>query len=280
MKRNRASLRRLIGLGVFLSIFTLSSCYEKVDGCLNLYASNFNANADNACEDDCCNFPTLQLVVNHLVGEENLRYDSVFFDIGSPDSVRMVGITFFMSEMLLIGTDSNLVISDVVEVANEAGEKRSLVDDFTLIDVANGRSFTMGAYQTAGAYDRILFRLGLDDSLSDVDPTSLSTGHPLSIQSDSMWQENLGYALARIRLVTQANNSDTLEYFIPNEVNSLLMGLPLATAIDFGQNTNLGLDINYRKWLEGIDFVAIGEDEELVVEKIVNNLPNSISIAQ
>lgn len=267
-----------------LTLMTLTligaGCYEKVDGCLDIYASNFNANADNPCEDDCCTYPSISFVITHLMGEEGLRYDTTLYSTGTTDSVSIVGITYFISDIALLGTDGNLTIQDTVQVRNTDDEGLILTDDFMLVDFIKGRSYSPGSFQTAGTYDSLQLRLGLDNTVATVDPASLSSGHNLSLQTDTMWQETEGYALAKILLVSQSNYTDTLEYFIPTVDNSLEITLPLTAKVDFGTNYTISLDVDYQKWLQGIDFAAIGTDKDQVASIIVNNLPNSISITE
>ncbi len=286
MKRdNRKASRQLIGktlfaLVFFLGLLNLQACYEPVSDCLDIYASDFNANADKACEDDCCTYPSLNLTINHKVGEQNLSYDSIFYDIGSGDSVRFVKIVFYLSEIEVVNDDSSFQIREKVAVQRTTGETLLLTDDFALVNLSNGRSYKLGTYRSIGVYDRVLFRLGLRETINEVNPLSLADNHDLSIQADSMWREADAYALAQVSLVTQANNSDTLTYFVPNLNNSILMGGFSALDIGFGENSNITLNVDYLKWLEGIDFVANGDNPDLVVTEIIKGLPESISVSQ
>ena len=269
-------------LTLLLALLMLPACYEPEEGCLDVNASNFDPSADRNCADDCCNYPSLNFRINHLMGEQNLDYDSVFYDNGTSDSIRIVKIVYFISEVALLGSQNNLVINDELLASTVAGDALSLIDDFTLVDYLRGQSYDFGDFRTKGTYDSLTFRIGLNNTVNTIDPSSVTDGHPLSIQSDSMWLDTLdiGYALAQVSLVRQSSNSDTLNYFIPTENNSLEVGLGVDLTIDFGETTTISLDVDYLKWLAGIDFVAIGENETEVVTKIVNNLPNSISISE
>ena len=50
--------------------FTLFSCAEKQEGCLDVYATNFEFEADKVCE-DCCTYPVFELEVSHYWDSSN-----------------------------------------------------------------------------------------------------------------------------------------------------------------------------------------------------------------
>lgn len=264
-------------------LFSLSACYERVDGCLDIYAANYEANADDPCaaEDECCNYPELKLSLSHLFGELPYDNDSVFYFNGTSDSLRFVEIIYYLSGAALSGPDGRLEITNEVEVEFDPdGESQTIRDDYVLVEYLKGTQYTWGNFATAGTYDSLHLFLGIPDLLATADPTSLPDNHELSIQSDTMWRTGQGYALMRLQLVSQANNQDTLTYTLPALGNGLSLSFPLDTSINFGTTTSIPMQVDYQKWLAGIDFVANGADTALVLAEIVKNLPNAISLAQ
>lgn len=57
-------------------LILLSSCYEPATGCLDSNSSNFDVNADKAC-DDCCTLPNLGLNITYRAGEDG--FDTILY---------------------------------------------------------------------------------------------------------------------------------------------------------------------------------------------------------
>ncbi len=282
MKKSCANPKRSLFTPLLLLLLGFTACYEPVEGCLDVYAENYEANADEQCPDDpgCCNYPELRLTLNQVWGDTTFSYDSVFFSNGSPDSLRMVQVIYYLSEVSLSGPDGDLQIIDRVSADLGSGITEAITDDFIIVDFINGRQYVWGEFQTAGTYDSLHLRLGLAPALTSAVPSSLPDNHELSLQSDTLWQADIGYGLGRVSLVSQANNDDTLTYTIPALNNGLALSFPLDTVINFGVSTSVDLEADYQKLLEGIDFVANGGDEALVIAEIVRNLPNLLSVGE
>ncbi|MEO0775089.1 MAG: hypothetical protein AAF146_00920, partial [Bacteroidota bacterium] len=201
MKKSSANLKLLSGCLLLLAL-GLPACYEPVEGCLDIFASNYEADADQQCPDDpgCCTYPELRLVVSQVWGDTTFSYDSVFFSNGSPDSLRMVQVIYYLSEVELVGAEGSLRMINRVSGDLGEGTAVELTDDFLIVDFIKGRNYTWGNFNTAGSYDSLRLRLGLAPSLTAAVPTSFPDDHELSLQADSLWRADEGYALGRVRL--------------------------------------------------------------------------------
>lgn len=259
----------------FLSAFCLlvipSACLEKEDGCRDVSATNFAADAEIDCE-DCCTFPNITLEIEHAVGDTLLRYgDTVEFD---NKSINFLETSFYINGISLNGTDQNLIISDEITLTDRAGNSNLITDDIEIIsrDISNF-SYDIGTFRGEGTYEELSFQAGLTSIQAATNPASVTSTHPLSSSNGLFELPDSSYVFTRLRLVNLANG-DTLQYNINTSVN---INLPYAVTVERSFDLTIPLKVDYLKWIEGINFA---DDPEVTTQIIVSNLSNALSIRE
>ncbi|NRB49242.1 MAG: hypothetical protein HRU41_16315 [Saprospiraceae bacterium] len=292
MRKNKDSRYLIIALFVGLA-FSLSSCYEPEEGCLDVAAKNFQVDADLNCPDDCCEYPSLKLVLSHRVGAPGndvpIRYiDSIYTDAQS-QVFRLQKMQYYLSNFMLHATDgSTAPVTDLIDVEsfNPDGSlsANQLVDDFLLINPSFSNSLTVGEIQVNGTFEAISFSLGLDELANRTDTSSVEEGHPLGSIDDRMYvDEDQGYAFVEAAILRDTVASDT----IPAEVRVVGVDQRIDYFIPFGQpfdlnpgfNINISLHINYATWLNAIEDVR-NDSPEAIADKIVSGLSQAISLVE
>ena len=267
----------------------LNSCYENIEDCLDVNATNFSVDADRSCE-DCCTYPNIRLSIQHIFSEPQLdttfffRYDSVY-SVNTVDSFQITNVRYYISDIKLIDEGGNLfgVKEDIELFFPDVRDTMSLSveDNFALVDRAIGTTRTIGTTQKNGSFVGIQFSIGLDENVRRAAPEFFDSNHPLAyddtLMYDLAFQE---YIVTQIDLARDATVAvtDTIqlnilasEYFQPIMVN-------LDFDIAVGFNSTIALQVDYRAWLEGID--VKNESEISIIEKLKENIPASFSLAE
>lgn len=269
-------ISRISGFICLLLFFSLG-CYENEDGCQDITASNFDALADFPCE-DCCTYPNVSLVVRHRV--DTLNWNSSFkIYNGVGDTFKIISAALLVNNVELQQAAGVLKVTDTETFYfdnNGTLETQTLTDDFVGIRTGSN-NFTVGSHQGQNDVSAISFDLGLPASLSQITPFELPASHPLD-SSGGYWSETTGYYGGYLDILYDTMTMDTVRYRLPVE---LMPGFQADTTftIEYGANIELDLIIDYLSWTAGINFVEIGGNEAEVVQAIVNNLPNAISLA-
>ncbi len=292
MRRNNGSRYLLMTLSVALA-FGLSSCYEPEEGCLDVAAKNFQVDADMACPDDCCEYPSLKLVLSHRVGapgnDEPLRYLTSVYTDAQRQVFRLQKMQYFLSNFTLHASDGNTTkVTDLIDVQsyNPDGSltDNQLTDDFLLINPSFSTSLTVGEIQVNGTFEAISFSLGLDELANLTDTSSVEEGHPLGSIDDRMFvDEDQGYAFVEAAILRDTVATDT----IPAEVSLIGADQRIDYFIPFGQpfdlnpgfNISISLHINYATWLNAIEDVR-NDSPEAIATKIVSGLSQAISLVE
>ncbi|MEM9823937.1 MAG: hypothetical protein AAF985_22825, partial [Bacteroidota bacterium] len=189
--------RAVLGL-LFLAVFSLHSCIEKEDGCLDNRATNYDAAAEEACE-DCCSFPSLRLEVLHRIQDSLALLNGNRYPYpDGVDSFQVNEIQFYLSELRLETDVLSEGVIDTVVVELQDGSSQTLEDNFSIVSRNNGFNYTLGDYLATGRFDRISFYVGLTEIPNQAVPSSLPDGHPLAVQVDSLHpNDQNGYIFSR-----------------------------------------------------------------------------------
>lgn len=254
----------------------LQSCYEKVEGCLDINAVNFDVQADKNGE---CEYPYLNTKWIHQADSFSFEYGKVYTnDLGSPFSVNT--ISFYLSGFKIINENGQeFSVNDEIELhIKSPGNVTSItnfIDDFALI-LPGRSSARIGTFVGPGSYSALKFVIGVDGEANFADPTLLEEDHPLSIQEESMhWDQDQGYIFAKIALKKDISSNEITVLENGGSENLVEVLIPYVQQIPRGKNIDLNLKIDYLKWFDGIDFENDTNAE--IIQKIRANMPASFS---
>ena len=276
-------------------IVLLGSCYTPIDGCLNIDATNYDASADEPC-DDCCVFPNLNLKITHSVtikgafGQDsviNHSADSTFSNFND-NFFQIKGIEFYLSDFQLVLMDGS--IAEVEEEmtfmiyesgASQTSKDTTVKDDFVLVS-RSSFNYTIGEFRNPGTFMELRFSVGIDEGLSSINSDTLADTHPLSSENMMCFgTRDSGFVYQEFSLVkdTLTNPTEVEVFQMGKEIaNSVQVILPLFGVLEPGFDSEIPLKVNYTKWLKGIDFTT--NDVETIKSKIVSNTAEAFEIGE
>ncbi|MEL6864529.1 MAG: MbnP family protein [Bacteroidota bacterium] len=268
---------------LFLLLLLLSglpACFESEEGCLDIAATNFDASADDPCP-DCCTYPSLQLSINHQMGDTVLRFGDPYVTDGN-ELFRVARIRFYLSELELWQDGQYLGVSDTLVIDTDNGPDTTMLtisDNFALIN-RNQFNYTFGNVSFNGTFDSLRFKVGLDAQVNGADPVSIPSGHPLEVSTDSMYfNVDSGYVFNQIWLQKDTTaNTDTTYLSIGLNERLVEVALPIDVSFSPGFDVDIAIDIDYLTWFTGINFVDDSDDD--LVTKIVSNTAQAFSLAE
>lgn len=259
-------------LVIFLIILccACSACLEREEGCLDVLATNFQADADRAC-DNCCTYPTLTLNVTHNAGDTLLNYGDTLTANGQ--SFRIIETAFYAYRFELGNGSQTLGILDSIALLNRDSVTNTVTDDLQLI-TRNTTSFvyTLGNFAGAGSFIDFTFNMGLSDIMAQTNPYTVTDNYVLSDELGLFNTPDSAYVFTRIRLIN-TDNDDTLQYDLSSHIN---IALDYPVNVTRGENIAIPITVDYLKWIEGINFAGNQADNEAI---IVQNLSNSVSVS-
>lgn len=278
------------GLALLLTICCLSSCYEPTEGCLDVRATNFDLDADNACA-DCCTFPDLKVEFDHVwVYADttlNLDLDTFYLD-GQGQAFRIEQIRYYWSnvELQLSGggliTPSDSITFDI----QQSGDTSSITvaDNFLLASGGSANtSHTIGSIEPEGIISGLTATFGIDDPANQAleGSTSLS-GHPLGPQLGGMnLGTDLGYVFAKLELYPDtAVTTDTLVLHLygTDLLQPIQLDVDPSVMLFDGVDPVVVIETNYAHWFEGVDIRQ--SDTTAIKSQIVNNLTQSFRVLE
>lgn len=272
---------------IFFLIFIATSCYEPIEGCLDLRATNFAVDADDPCS-NCCEYPALKLAVLHKVYDApldtffNLTYvDSVYQD-GVGNDFRVQNIRFYLSNLRFVradGTEAPTQDSLSVEVIRTGGstETVKVLDNFALANRDVFSEFDLGTFVADGSFDRIRFEVGIAPPANASFPQAFPADHPLA--NEAMYiNTDTGYIFNQLAWFNSADLADTTvtQLDIATEPFLRTVELPLEVSIIEGFDVIVTLQVNYSAWFENVDLR--NDDSATLMTKITSSLQNSFSV--
>lgn len=261
-----------------------AACYEPRQGCLDIEATNFDASADEDC---CCEYPKLTLEMLHRYGSDTVQYlpDSLYVN-DAGQIFRIKSVVFYLSEIQLFQSGNAFSVSDTVQLQTYSAFgndtlKETFTDDFLLVrrtPVDN----PVGEFRPSGTFNEVKIRLGLSDNAQRVIPRLAPSGHPLRIQSDSLWYgPTAGYVFMQavvVRDSMQATKPDTLAFTEADLPNFFIEKNGSFLHQSGGYDFPLKLGIDYKKMFEGINWSS--GDIPAWKSQIVVNLPSVFIVSQ
>ncbi|MBR9919418.1 MAG: hypothetical protein GYB31_01170 [Bacteroidetes bacterium] len=262
----------LTGIGFLLVLTTLlAGCYEKEEGCLDIGATNFDPSADKACEDDCCEYPRVELRVTTVFSDRTLTEPlsfalDNFYEVPgvAGDSFSITRLRYYISDLELLSGNDVFRVTDELEIEVN-GSKTIITDDIGILEPGSSPGYSVGTFPYPGSYDGLRFKVGLPDPVKMGDPASVPAGHPLSILGDStLWLEDEGYMAAYLEVFRE-----------PAAVDSILLRIPEPILFEFfpespivltaGFDISLQIQNDIRLWFKGtnpkVDPVSTLEDK-------------------
>lgn len=222
------------------------SCVSRVEGCLDVAASNFDFSADRSCE-DCCTYPLLSILLSQKWNDRNFSTTDTLMDKNGL-TYKINDLKYFLSSWYWLGSDLQLYTVDSAEISCSGGFL-SYTPDIILVD-SRQFQYSLGTIRQSPVIDSVGLKLGLNPELDCIDATS--TGIPPVFSSSSPLWDKLSGTRATIRLVLQLDTSvqtfDTL--FIHTTQN---IGFAYDFSFKAGIPASIKVTVDYGRWFSTAD---------------------------
>ncbi len=266
---------------VLLLLLVNISCKEPIEGCRDIAATNYDVSADEPCENDCCTYPRLSLSIAHRYMDSlSFSFDSIYVDDGNNMAVQFQQMIFYLSNFRLTMASDSFETIETIDLDIIGGETATFKDDFTLVSRSiSSFSYDIGEIRGLGTFDTLKFTVGLAGDAAFVDAETVEEGHPLALNTDTLWTSTEGYVFNRLTVVPDTMNNDPLvsrQFDIRGNENLVEISLAYPIEVNRGIDLSIPLKIDYQIWFSGIDFV--NNIDSYIANKIVENTANAFSI--
>jgi hypothetical protein len=265
-------------------LFLLAGCYAPTEGCLDLEATNYDVSADDPCP-DCCTYPTFNLLFQHQVVLATQPDTSFALKYGtkypSPfDTNHLFYIDrgrFFVSDLKLIReSGEELGVTDSFWLPLLNGDSVYLENNFSKHDRDIFKVATIGSIRTSGLFKGVKFTLGLTPLVRQAWVDTLTAGHPLAVENDSLsYLKNIGYLPVHLTIRRDTLPNTVPMDFVFTDERQISLSFPQTVSIEKGFKIKVTLRLDYIALFTGVDFK--NDTESVIRSKIDSQLSNAFS---
>ncbi|NJC25528.1 hypothetical protein [Neolewinella antarctica] len=243
-------------LTLFLTIFLISSCYEDRIACLDPDASNYDLRADEACPDDCCEFPEVGIQVTRVYGGEIFSRDSTYQDAADND-FQVVRLRFYLGGLeLVVGNRLTITPAKVIEIEEARGGDTLTTEvnaNLVLVGTTGGATANFGTIRIGTeAISGLSGTLGLPDNFAPFVAATAPAASPLLTQPGLLkFRNGRNYLQASLEYRLNADTVVTRIDAYGTEAFEFNLAAPSVTAR--GSNVRLLLEVDYEKIFKDLD---------------------------
>lgn len=259
---------------VVFGLLLFANC-NRVEGCLEADASNFDPGADKNC---CCEYPNLTLQVYPVVGPTNFTDTDTLYD-SSGNPYLLPELQLYLSQFQMIepngeatGVSDSLAITLEDTAGNSYEEK--VADSYILLDTDN-TSYEVGTFLNFTEFSTLEFYVGVDSLINLTSPATFDEEHALYTQDPVMYDEDVSSYLFVRAEVQVIGESEPRIYTIYGEDAFKKIEIPYAIVGHQSFDTPLELTADVEAMFDSIDFLA--NSDNFITEKIVENLDSVFS---
>lgn len=257
---------------LILSTVLFSSCYERIEGCLDMNAVNFNPLADDPC---CCNYPSLNFQLQHRFGADSIRFfqDSAYL-LESGISFKILSLELMADKLELTDIAGGKVeVEERIDFPDGKVMNCPCVDDVFAINL-NSLNTSPGTVSQSGSYSSISLYTGLAETWSDALPSDFPQAHPLINEVRFDEERSLFHHLRATIVFPEVG--DTIVFRSSNLREQIVFAGPFE--LKRGQNTTFRLMIDYQKWFKGLEELV--SEPHLLEALLKENLASAFSVSQ
>lgn len=265
-------------------IFIFSSCYEHEEGCRDTNALNYDVTVDKDCEDQCCNYPNVNITFYPIYSPDNVDTNSFKVDTNSllvteyNDTLRIKQLRVFFSNFSLINQNNQEVrlYNSLTIKENDESDNKKI--NYTVVKLkATSSNYKIGTLSKNSIYNKVLCKFGIDSLINHAIIDKSNHSSPLLQGSDSLHISNEeGFYF--LKLIVEINRNTEKTIFIKGDRN--LQILILSGELDFSERENhiIPLELNINNWFKDINFSI--DKEESISKKLFNNINYSFKILE
>lgn len=187
------------------ALLLCAGCYEDRIDCLDPDATNYDVRADQACPDDCCEYPTLSLDVERNWGDTTLASQEFLLD-GAGNTFEVTRFRFYLSDLSVVTVDGEVEVENVVQTSVIFGTDTLLTDvnaNLVLIERTGSTTETAGELRVGtAALTQVRGLFGTSDDFPLVYPPEAPSGSPLATQAGLLnFNDGNGYLLGSLEVL-------------------------------------------------------------------------------
>lgn len=262
----------------------LFQCTETKRGCLDINAPNFDVDADEPCEDGCCEKTQLSISFIHRYWINDTIANTVRLGVPFnifPDTNHHIAfnqIYFYITDFQMIKADGTILESSSSKTI-ETNPPLTIIDNNAFIDRSNVTPQSLGDFTPSDGIEQIRFNVGVTNINNQIIPDSLNFSHPFGWKGDSTnWNDTDGYSSLKMEFLTYKNDTTLLDS-VPREIILTSLDVKPITIdssfdLQIGLNTRISLLMDYNKLFEGIDIT--NDSSTTIKNHIIENISASI----
>ncbi len=262
LTKENSNLRYVIFI---LILYSISSCYENVEGCLDPDSSNYDVTADIEC-DDCCKYPQLSMLISHRYGDDSYQLgDTVVTNQGKEFAID--NVHFYFNNFVLNSANKAYHVENQIELTDNTGMATTTPDDILLVNPSTFR-YSLGTFTHSDKYLSLTCSLGVGTNINSAQEIIVESGHSLAIAGDSLYHSpTQRYISTRILLRQIGVHSvpDTILVFAEYDYQ-----LDIDVTQERGADTSINIHIDYMEALKELDYTSMTKLQ--ITEIFKNNL--------
>ncbi len=256
----------------------MPSCYEHEQGCRDINALNYSVKADLDCDDDCCNYPGIDIQMQLVKGNETIDTNS-YFDMGFGDSVRIKQMRVYFSDFKIIGTDSKIY---PIWQDNLLGIKSNNTLEFKKINYAamkfkpESNRYNIGEFRNLVKASQLEFIFGLQSHVNHAVTDKITESNPLYQGKDNMYiNDDIGYYFLKMTLQSKKDPQNFIFIEISGDENIRPISVSGVFDLTSRKNHLFNLNLDVLSLFKGIN---PDDDVNVKKSKILDNIDESITL--
>ncbi|MFZ1703208.1 MAG: hypothetical protein WAT79_02615 [Saprospiraceae bacterium] len=237
----------------FVLLFSLllffSSCYKRVEGCLDTFSANFNPNADDPCA-ACCTNPELKITIKHRLNEAFYSpNDTITNDLNQ--AYKLLDFGYYLSDIFPVFT-TNEILTGINKFEYQYQQQNMEVPDHVTFIRPDVFDYSVNEIRQYGHFHSIQLLVGFENSLSNATSIQVPDTH---ILSDSLFlRDSIGnktWGFVKIVKGTEFKDTLTLDFYLNDD--SVFLILPKDITNTKGTNLTYTLLADYTNWFNNVD---------------------------
>ncbi len=277
-------------MSIILAVFTFVACQEKVQGCLDPNATNFELSSDEPCTKTSsgsacpCRYANLIFGADYRIAGKTKKGIDSFYNWSNNYALKnAANQTYFLKEVALYLSDIQLLREDGASVypidSIVIPIKKSAVDtpsvkvrkDFTLIH-NNNFSYNIGAFSQNGIFKKLKFKISLQNpanQASTLNKRKIPNDNILNI--DSLYLKNtFEHYTGSVSYQSDTSKIGKIVNFKFQKDIEIELPFPTNAVYSKGADVRVRLLIDFSQWFQNVDFTKDTPSE--IQAKVIANL--------
>lgn len=264
---------KLSGLLLFALLF--SSCYEDVEGCLDVNATNYDLDADIICPDDCCEYPELSIRFRHTYDGEPLSSDRFYID-GAGNQFRINQLRYYWSDVQLLTANGDSIEPQSelqIGLVNSAGDTilEIVNNNLALVQFGRTAATSLGSFRTEETVSGLVLQSGVEENYQRAAPSTAPNNHPLAFQEGRLhYGLDTGYVQLKLEydFIEGEDTTASVINTFSNQPIFLDFGAPILLPRGFDVAVTVETDVAAL-----LGNLNLGDDTSFLAEEIVGRIP-------